>query len=295
MLMDVPYNYTTGFSTLYANVGSMKNTGIDLTFGFDILRSRDYYLRATTTFNYNDEKVTELFNGAERWEMASTGLSYVLGKPVSFYAPIYAGVDPADGLPMWYLPGENIDETQMDPEKVTKEFDSATLTQNTGKRLYAPINGGFSIMGGWKGFSLQADFSYVLGKTLINNDLLYYSNPNQFTTHNQHKSISDYWTPENTDAKWPAWDKGVTLLNLDTHMFENASFLRLKNFQFAYSLPKKVLGNQNVLNGVKLSFTGRNLLTVTKYSGIDPEINGNLTRGRLGASKQFLFGLELTF
>lgn len=295
MLMDVPYNYTTGFDTLYANVGSMENTGIDLTLGFDILRGKDYYFRTQATFNYNDERVTELFNGAERWEMASTGLAYVLDKPVSFYAPIYAGVDPADGLPMWYLPGENIDEPQMDPEKVTKEFDSATLTQNTGKRLYAPINGGFSFMGGWKGWSLQADFSYVLGKTLINNDMLFYANPNQFTTQNQHKTVSDYWTPENTDAKWPAWDKGVTLLNLDTHMFEDASFLRLKNLQVAYSLPKRFLGNQSVLSGVKVSFTGRNLFTVTNYSGIDPEVNGNLTYGRLGASKQYLFGLELTF
>jgi len=87
----------------------------------------------------------------------------------------------------------------------------------------------------------------------------------------------------------------VTLLNLDTHMFEDASFLRLKNLQVAYSLPKRFLGNQSVLSGVKVSFTGRNLFTVTNYSGIDPEVNGNLTYGRLGASKQYLFGLELTF
>ena len=292
MLMDVPYNYTTGFSSLWANVGSLSNMGVDLMIGLDILRGRDYYLRASTTFNYNAEKVTGLFNGLDRWEMTGTGLAYVVGKPVMFYAPIYAGIDPADGAPMWYLPGENVDETTMN--ETTKKFDEAGLTQNTGKRYTPPIYGGFSIGGGWRGLSVQADFSYVLGKTLINNDSYFYSNPNVFAEQNYHKEVADFWTPENTDAKFPDWSKGYEM-QFDTHMYENANFLRLKNLQVAYALPKKLLAGQNVLNGLKVTFTGRNLLTVTKYSGIDPEVAGNLTLGRLGNSKQYLFGLELTF
>ena len=292
MLMDVPYNYTTGFSSLKANVGSLSNMGVDLMIGLDILRGRDYYLRASTTFNYNAEKVTALFNGLDRWEMTGYGLAYVVGKPVMFYAPIYAGVDPADGAPMWYLPGENVDETTM--KETTKKFDEAGLTQNTGKRYTPPIYGGFSIGGGWRGISVQADFSYVLGKTLINNDAYFYGNPNAFAEQNYHKAVADFWTPENTDAKYPDWSKGYTM-QFDTHMYENADFLRLKNLQVAYALPKKLLAGQNVLNGLKVTFTGRNLLTVTKYSGIDPEVAGNLTLGRLGNSKQYLFGLELTF
>ena len=292
MLMDVPYNYTTGFSSLYANVGGLVNQGIDLTIGVDILRGKDYWLRASTTFNYNDEKVTELFNGLERWEMVGYGFAYVVGEPVSFYAPIFAGIDPADGLPMWYLPGENVDVTTKN--ETTKVFDEAGLTQNTGKRLNSPIYGGFSVGGGWRGLSLQADFSYVLGKTLINNDAYFYANPYNFSGMNQHKSVADFWTPENTDAQWPDWSKG-TVMQFDTHIHENANFLRLKNLQVAYDLPRRFLGNQQVLNGIKVSFTGRNLFTATKYSGIDPEVDSNLTYGRAGNSKQFLFGLELTF
>ena len=292
MLMDVPYNYTTGFSSLMANVGSLSNRGVDIMLGLDILRGRDYYLRASTTFNYNAEKVTGLFNGLDRWEMTDYGLAYVVGKPVMFYAPIFAGIDPEDGAPMWYLPGENVDETTMN--ETTKVFDEAGLTQNTGKRYTPPIYGGFSIGGGWRGFSVQADFSYVLGKTLINNDAYFYGNPNAFAEQNYHKSVADFWTPENTDAKYPDWSKGY-IMQFDTHMYENADFLRLKNLQVAYSLPKKFLAGQKVLSGLKVTFTGRNLLTATKYSGIDPEVAGNLTLGRLGNSKQYLFGLELTF
>ena len=290
--MDVPYNYTTGFPTLKANVGSLSNKGIDVTLGVDILRGKDYWLRASTTFNYNAEKVTGLFNGLDRWEMTGTGLAYVVGKPVMFYAPIFAGIDPADGAPMWYLPGEDVDETTM--KETTKDFDEASLTQNTGLRYTPPIYGGFSIGGGWRGFSVQADFSYVLGKTLINNDAYFYANPNVFPEQNYHKCVADFWTPENTDAEYPDWSKGYEM-QFDTHMYENANFLRLKNLQVAYALPKRFLQGQNVLSGLKVTFTGRNLLTATKYSGLDPEVAGNLTLGRLGNSKQYLFGLELTF
>lgn len=292
MLMDVPYSYTGGFSSLYANVGSLLNQGLDITLGVDILRGRDYYLRASTTFNYNSEKITELFNGMERWEITGTGLAYVVGEPVMYYAPIYAGVDPEDGLPMWYVAGDNPDVTTKG--KTTKTFDEASLTQNTGTRLHAPVNGGFSISGAWRGFSLQADFNYVLGKTLINNDMYFYANPSQNLDSTQHKEIADFWTPDNRDAKYPDWSKGV-IMQFDTHLYEDADFLRLKNLQFAYALPERVLSRQNVVSGLKFSFTGRNLFTLTKYSGIDPEVDSNLSLGIVGNSKQYLFGIELVF
>lgn len=293
MLMDVPNPYTTGFTEVTQNVGTLRNQGVDITLGVDILRSRDYFLRFNTTFNYNSQKIMSLFDGRQRWEIANTSVAYVVGKPVMFYAPIYAGVDPADGMPMWYVPGEDKDVTTMN--ETTKVFDEAALTQNTGKQRYAPITGGFSISGGWKGLSVQADFSYVLGKSLLNNDAYFYLNPAVNSTMNTHKSVSDFWTPDNTDAKYPDWSKGTTM-QFDTHLLENASFMRLKNLQVAYSLPERILAWSNgVLKGVKITFTGRNLLTFTKYSGIDPEINSNLTYGVAGNSKQFLGGLEITF
>jgi len=297
MLMDVPYPYTTGFSEVTQNVGSLRNSGVDITLGVDILKGRDYYLRASTTFNYNKQKITELFDGRQRWEIANTSVAYVVGNPVMFYAPIYAGVDPTDGKPMWYVPGEDKDVTTMN--ETTKTFDESSLIQNTGKSRYAPINGGFSLSGGWKGLSFQADFSYVLGKYLLNNDAYFYGNPAQFSTMNTHKSVADFWTEDNTDAQWPAWidsDGNSTVMQFDTHLLENASFMRLKNLQVAYSLPKSLLGwTKGTVKEFKITLTGRNLLTFTKYGGIDPEINSNLTYGVAGNSKQFLGGIEITF
>ena len=293
MLMAVPNPYTTGFSEVTQNVGELANRGIDITLGLDLLRGADYYLRFNTTFNYNAQEILSLFDGRQRWEIANTSVAYVVGNPVMFYCPIYAGVDPADGLPMWYLPGEDKDVTTMN--ETTKVFDEDGLTQNTGKSRYAPINGGFSLSGGWKGLSFQADFSYVLGKSLLNNDGYFYQNPANFSTNNTHKGVSDFWTPDNTDAKWPDWSKGV-VMQFDTHLLENASFLRMKNLQVGYDIPASWLGWTNgTIKGLKLTLTGRNLLTFTNYTGIDPEINSNLSYGVAGNSKQILGGIELTF
>ena len=293
MLMAVPYPYTTGFSSLYRNVGGLLNQGIDINLGVDILKHKDYFLRFTTNFNYNAQKVTELFGGRNRWEMSGYMTAYVVGEAPMFYMPIYAGVDPEDGAPMWYKAGSNPDEKTC--VETTKNYEEAALTQNTGKKLYAPINGGFSISGGWKGLTLQADFSYVLGKYMVNNDAFFYNNPMQSgLSYNQSKDVLNYWTPENPYAAFPDWSQGYQM-QFDTHLLENASFLRLKSLQIGYELPKQWLNFQNVLQNVKITFTGRNLFTVTSYGGIDPEVDSNLTYGIPGNSKQYLFGLELTF
>lgn len=299
MLMGVPYPYTSGFSQLTANVGGLSNSGFDLTIGIDAFRTKDAYLRINNTFNYNYEKITELFDAAwdenlqrHRWILSDMCLAYVEGLPVMFYGPIYAGVDPADGAPMWYVPGPDPDVTTM--EETTKVFDEAALTQNTGLTYNTPFTGGFSIEGGWRILSFRADFSYVLGKTLVNNDALYYANPNENPSKNTHKSVNDYWTPSNTDAQYPDWTKGYTM-KFDTHLYENADFLRLKSLQAGVALPKKWVDAQNIISNARLTFTGRNLLTFTKYTGVDPEVGSNLSYGRPGNTKQYLFGLEITF
>ena len=293
MLMDVPYPYTTGFSSVTSNVGELQNSGIDVRLGVDIVRTKDYFVNFSTTFNYNKMKVTSLFDGRNRWEVANTMVAYVVGSPVMYYLPLYAGVDPTDGAPMWYKAGDNKDVTTK--SETTKDFQEAALTQNSGKKRFAPVNGGFSLNAGWKGFTLEADFSYVLGKYLVNNDAYFYENPNVIgTSYNQRKTVNDFWSEENPNAKFPKWSEGHTL-QFDDHLLQNASFMRLKNLQIGYNFPKSILGWQNVINDVKVTFTGRNLFTVTSYEGIDPEVDSNLTYGVTGNSKQYLFGLEVTF
>ncbi len=293
MLMSVPIPSTVGFSSQYRNVGALQNRGVDVTLGYDFIRTRDAFLRAQATFNYNAEKVLELFDGRERWEIANTGVAFVVGHPVMYYSPIYAGVDRETGKPTWYVPNaDDIDTPTMD--EVTDVFSEEALTQNTGLVRHAPIYGGFSFSGGWKGLSFLMDFSYVGGKYMLNNDAYFYANPNNFSDNNQHKEISDFWTETNKDAKWPDWRQGV-IMQFDSHLLEDASFLRLKNLQIGYSLPKGVMSHIPFMQDIRFTFTGRNLLTLTKYSGIDPEDDTNVSLGLPANSKQMLLGLELTF
>ena len=84
-------------------------------------------------------------------------------------------------------------------------------------------------------------------------------------------------------------------MHFDSHLLENASFMRLKSLQIGYVLPKSLLAWQNVVEGLKFTFTGRNLFTITDYTGIDPEIDANVSLGRLGNTRQILFGVEVTF
>ncbi len=294
MLMGVPQPYTTGFSSVTSNVGEMQNTGVDITLGIDILKGSDYALNFNTTFNYNAEKVTELFDGRKRWEIANTLTAFVVDSPVMYYMPIYAGVDPEDGAPMWYLPGEDKDICTMDPARTTKVYNEEQLTQNTGIKRHEPVSGGFGLRGHWRGLSFNIDFSYFAGKYLYNNDSYFYANPNFASGYNQSKDVSDFWTPENTAAKYPDWSKGY-VMQFDTHDLENASFLRLKNLTIGYALSKKALGTQNVVKGVQFTVTGRNLWTVTKYSGIDPEVDSNLVAGLPGNTLQVLGGIEIRF
>ena len=293
MLINVPLSFTTGFGNRMENVGTLTNTGFDLLLGMDFVRTRDYFVGANIVYNYNKDKVTKLFDGRDRWEIANTGVAWVVGSPVMYYYPIYAGVDPEDGRQMWYRPGENEDVTNKDPEDRTKTFSSA-LQQNTGIRRYAPSTGGFGVYGGWKGLEMNADFAFVVGKWMIDNTSFFTLNPRQFAGMNQSREVADFWTEENPNARFPDWRKDQRM-QFDTHLLSNASFLRLKNLTISYNLPSSVIDRTDVLSNVRLFAIGRNLLTFTNFMGIDPEVDSNLGMGTYGNSKQFQVGIEIIF
>ena len=281
MLMSVPVPFTSGFSTITSNVGSMKNSGIDIMLGVDIVNTKDTYFGFNTTFNYNKNKITKLFYDLNQWVIPNTGVGYVVGRPVEFYYPVYAGVDPADGMQMWKVPGT---------ENTTKTFSSTALQQMTGKPRFAPISGGFSLNFCWKGIGLVADFSYVLGKYIVNNDRYFSENPYNFRGFNQSERVLSMWEKEGDVTQVPKYGQ---VMQFDTHLLENASFLRMKNLTLSYTLPKKL--TKGIFNNVKIYATGRNLLTFTKYLGADPEIDSNLTYGAYPNSKQVNVGLQLAF
>ncbi|MFR5472856.1 MAG: SusC/RagA family TonB-linked outer membrane protein [Phocaeicola massiliensis] len=284
MLMDVPVPYTSGFSSITQNVGSMTNSGVEIAVSLDLLKTKDWFVGFNMNYAYNKNKITELFYGYDEWAMPNYLVSYNVGEPVQYYMAEWDGVDPADGQQMWYIPGTD--------GETTKEYDEERLQQATGKKRYAPHNGGFGLNVSWKGLSLNADFAWVLGKYMVNNDYYFAANPYNFAGYNQSKDVLNEWKEPGDITDIPAYGN---VMQFDTHLLENASFLRLKNISLSYTLPKNWLLPTKVIQGVRIMATARNLFTITNYKGADPELDTNLTYGAYPNTKQFTIGAELTF
>jgi hypothetical protein len=106
----------------------------------------------------------------------------------------------------------------------------------------------------------------------------------------------DYWTPENTDAKYPRvttqsnWNYGE---DPNTFWKYNMSYLRLKNFEIAYSIPKRLTSKVFVQN-LRVYFNAVNLLTFSAYKEIDPEIGSDFGNG-YPQSIVYNFGVQISF
>lgn len=287
MLMDVPIPGTTGFTSSPENVGAMVNRGLDLTFNADIFRNRDWYVGFNATFNYNRNKITRLFNGLNEYALSNTGICYTVGHDSwEFYMQKFAGVNPDTGAPQW----EVIDK-ETGARSITEDFNAATQ-QLLGKSSIAPYTGGFGVNAKWKGLSLAADFSWNYGKYLLNNMLIFLEDPAYIGRFNRSTRQLDRWRQPGDKTNVPAAQYAT---RFDTSILEEASFLRLKNLTLSYDLPAKWMERSGFLSGVRIYFIGRNLFTVTPFTGYDPEINSNVALGDYPNSREFVGGIQLTF
>lgn len=290
MLMSVPLPYISGFASRYENVGSMTNTGIDLTVSYDIVRTRDWNVYASAVLNYNHEKITKLFYGMDEYKMPNYSLIYKVGQAEQFLMAEYAGVNPETGKQQWYVPDEN---GNISKDRVTEDYVAEKLLRASGKKLRAPFNGGFSMGASWKGLALDIDWAFNVGKWIMNNDRYFTENLSQeFLDSNKSRKVLDAWTPENTNTDVPKFGEQIAF---DSRLLENASFLRLKNVRLSYTLPSAWFEKIGVISGVRVYVTGRNLLTFTKFSGFDPEAGNNMAMNSYPNTRQYVGGLQITF
>ena len=281
MLMNIPWSFTTGFSGGWGNIGSMNNTGFDFNLIAEIIKSKDWNWTVRANFNYNHNRITELFNGRDSYTLAGTGTRYEVGHSAGeFYTVRYLGVDPADGKQVWLDKNDN-------PTKVYNEEENAVMT---GKSLYAPLTGGFGTNLSWKGLALQVDFNWAAKKYMTNNDAFFLMNAAMGGSQNQAVEMLNVWTKPGDVTIYP---NATETIQFDSRLLEDASFLRLKALTLSYALPKNILDKIN-FNKVLLHFTGRNLWTLTKFNGYDPEPQYNVIQFRYPNTRQYEFGIEVT-
>ncbi len=288
MLMEIPYSYTTGFSSNYANVGSMRNTGVDFQISGDLFKNKDWFVGLSVNFGYNKNIITELFNGLEEYTISGTGRTLKIGEdPYNLYTVRYAGVDPRDGQQMWYDKNGNL----------TKVYNEEEDQVSSGHSMIAPWNGGFGLNARWKNLSLRADFNWSAKKYIINSTYWYIKTASICAAQNGSVDLLNVWTQPGDVTDIP------NLVDLygqsqevqpDSRMLENSSFLRLKNLTVNYSLPTKWISKAK-LSDVSIHFTARNLFTITKFTGIDPEYEGNAVHFMYPNTRNYEFGVEVSF
>lgn len=293
-LMAVPLGYFTGFGEVMRNVGEIKNTGIEIEADVDVIKTRNFSLNIRANYSYNKNSINKLFDGQDEWVYSGTGIIYKVGEAIQYYMPVYAGVDKETGEQMWYKKGHKGEPTYTyNPETMTKVFNNDDLEQATGKKMNSPHVGGFGISAAWKGFAVNADFNFMVGKWMTNNDKYFTNNPYQFMgMGNQDREVLDMWQKPGDETLQPAFGAER---QFDTHLLENASFMRLKNLTVSYTLPQAWVDATHFFKSVRINATGRNLFTVTKYSGADPEINGNIALNSFPNTRQYTIGVEVTF
>ena len=316
ILYQVPVTGLVGVTSIWKNIGKMRNTGIELTVGGDIIRTKDLTWNVTANISHNSNELRDLYkqrdangNYVVKPVLISDGTSIAgtaqrileIGEPVdTYYMKEWAGVNPEDGKPQWYMDDANGNKV------VTDNYSKASYYK-CGKAS-PDVYGSFSTSLFYKNFDLQANFGYSLGGQIysyyrqeFDSDGAYAGDRNQMKLQ---KGWSRWEKPgdiaTHPRAMYNNQDKG----NLASSRYlESSDYLKLRSLTLGYNFDLKKYGIQTL----RLSVSGENLFTITDYSGVDPELPaGTNDKGVLSvtntggtsvypAVRKFMLGVNLTF
>lgn len=283
LLMAVPKSYSdNGFGSRWDNIGKMSNMGAELNLSGALIQTRDFLWMLNANVSYNRNRIKELYDGVQEYEISSSNLKLKVGHDYGeYYINRFAFVNPANGDALWYDKDGNLTNELKDEDKVM-----------IGKSMNAPWQGGFGTSFSWKGLSLSAQFSWIGDRWVINNDRFFQESNGRFSSYNQSVKLLDRWQKPGDVSDTPR--HGV-YMEFDDRLLEDASFLRLKNLMLGYTFPKDMLAKTRVLSGLRIYVQAQNLFTFTKFTGIDPEGTGNIYMAQYPMSRQYTFGIDITF
>ncbi|MFC4874996.1 SusC/RagA family TonB-linked outer membrane protein [Negadavirga shengliensis] len=306
LLLNAPLPWSTGFSSVLQNIGSVENKGIELTLNSVNVEREEFMW--TTDLNWSTNTNTILNLGANDadifpgpWFLGQTNILRV-GEPIgSIWGRVRLGTwnqDQADEAAQYGLLPGDIRWEDLDNNGVIDADDSKIIG-----RMYPKWVGNITNTFQYKNFDLSFEFRFVYGQDVINATL--HSVEDRQTLANSYSTVLDAWRPDNQDAmvaEVRAWGTPY-LTNMDTHWVEDGSFARLQNLMLGYSLPPAILSKYNIANA-RLFLSGQNLLLFTKYTGYDPEVNtfegaGQLPQGLdffpFARPRTFSAGVNVTF
>ena len=260
LLSNLDVSRTTGDTKVYRNVGEMRNRGFDLTLtSKNIVSQKEDGFRWTTELNlaHNTNILLKLYNGIQK----NFGTySYIEGYDVStMFLVRWAGVDPADGSPMWYDKDGNI----------TKQY--TTDNRVAGDNSHCDVTGGMTNTLSYKGFSLRFLLNYQFGGYAFTSfgrsmfsDGLYASEQNQAVEQ------LDRWQKPGDVAlsPKPIWGVSTSSVMNSTRYLYNKTMIRLQNLVLSYRLSRDLIRPVG-LSSCTLSLIGNNLFAYSPYASSD--------------------------
>ncbi|WP_282037006.1 SusC/RagA family TonB-linked outer membrane protein [Saccharicrinis aurantiacus] len=282
MLFYVPRSLTTGTSGRFENVGEMVNKGIEVDVNYDLVQTNNLRWNVSANVAYNINTITELYGGITEIDGGFTTLK--VGQPYgTFNLTEWAGVDASNGKGLWYTADGGVTNMYSDSDRQLME----------GKSWMPPVSGGFATSLSYKGWNLNAQFTWMADKWIINSTRYFTESQGVFMSYNQSTEMLDYWKQPGDDAKHP--HPKYQDNQYDTRLLENASFLRLKNLTVSYNLNDNLLDKTKVFRSARVYLQGQNLLTWTGYNGMDPEFYGASEANMYPNVRTFSIGLDLGF
>ena len=249
----------SGFGSITENAGVVQNQGYEFEITTRNVDRGDFYWTSSFNITSNQNELIALNEG-----QTSIGTSYFVGEPLRFYYGYnWAGVNPADGRPMWYDQNGNITYlvTAADQEIISY--------------LDPTHYGGLTNTLSYKGITLDVFFQYDMGGNTFEQQVGYFlMDPG--TQGGLLNRLLDRWTTPGqvTDIEKAFRNRNEPGMSsrttASTWFIESTSYIRLKNATLSYQLPDNITSRLGIRT-FKVFATGNNLITWTKYPGIDPE------------------------
>lgn len=296
LLFDRPLPSDSGFDDITENIGVVQNQGIEVDIRSVNIHTDDFTWNTNFNIAFERNEILELPDG-EDINPNSNFNSLQEGESIGLIQVVrWAGVNPADGRPMWYDADGNITYTPTEDDFVK---------YNDGK---SNMTGGFGNTLSYRGITLDAFFEFQVGQWGFGSTDAYFTRTPDFFM-NLHSKVKDRWKEPGDITRVPrAIQSGTDYLETanyrtteGTHIINNASYIRLKNVTLSYSLPVDVTNTLGIRN-LRLFASGINLVTWTQWPWYDPEIAfdtrdifQNVTTASFPTAKQINFGIEVDF
>lgn len=291
--IDLIYNYSlpqppSKTGNVMANAGIMTNKGIEANISYQVADLKNLNYKTSLTFSHNINNVEKLSDGIYSWKDKQR--SYISARGMVGQWTQY--LDEGMSMGTWYLPhfsGFSSDGAFLYKTAaggVTRDVTKAERL-NAGSAMPKVNLGWSNSFVIYNNFDLSFSLRAVLGYKVYNVSAMYFSDPKLLPNFNANQQAIT-WYENKIDGTPTASD----------YWLEDGSFLRLDNVTLGYNVPNIT---KSGINNLRVYFTGNNLLTVTGYKGIDPELSYSGIEFGLDnfnvypKTRSFTFGVQLNF